>query len=141
MKSKGIVFFTVLTLVALPMFIGFAGPEASHGKWDRVVRHGDKLIDSVFAMRSASAKEDDAPYAAYREALDVLKSDYYGDKIDTKKSKDLTYAAIRGMLFSLNDPFTSFLDHEEWAQMQQTTRGDFEGIGAVLEPFGEDVRV
>src|SRR6185436_12424452 len=26
-------------------------------------------------------------------------------------------------------------------QMQQMTRGDFEGIGAVLEPFGQDVRV
>ncbi len=45
------------------------------------------------------------------------------------------------MLFSLNDPFTSFLDEEEWKQMQQTTRGDFEGIGAVLEPFFDDVRV
>src|SRR5258708_16568665 len=104
MKSKGIVFFTVVRLVALPMFIGFAGPEASHGKWDRVVRHGDKLIDSLFAMRSASAKDDDAPYAAYPEALDVLKSDYYGDKIDTKKSKDLTSPPIHTMLFTLNDP-------------------------------------
>src|SRR5262249_55176430 len=92
-------------------------------------------------MRSASAKDDDAPYTAYREALDVISNEYYGDKIDAKKSKELTYAAIRGMLYSLNDPFTSFLDHEEWAQMQQTTRGDFEGIGAVLEPYGQDVRV
>lgn len=141
MKSKALISFTVLTLVALPMFIGFAGPEAAHGKWDRVAKHSDKLVGELLSMRSASAKDDDAPYDAYREALDVLKSDYFGDKIDAKKSKDLTYAAIRGMLYSLNDPFTSFLDSDEWAQMQQTTRGDFEGIGAVLEPFADDVRV
>src|SRR5439155_18878126 len=81
------------------------------------------------------------PYLAYKEALRVLKDQYYGEPIDAKKSKELTYEAIRGMLYSLNDPFTSFLDPEEWTQMQQTTRGDFEGIGAVLEQIGEDVRV
>src|ERR1043166_636792 len=141
MKSRAFISCTVLTLVALPMFVGFAGPDASRGRWALVARHSDKLLTELLSMRSASAKDDDAPYAAYREALDVLKNDYYGDKIDAKKSRDLTYAAIRGMLYSLNDPFTSFLDSDEWAQMQQTTRGDFEGIGAVLEPFGDDVRV
>src|SRR5207302_10198784 len=86
-------------------------------------------------------KDGDAPYDAYKETLSVLQKEYYPENIDSKKSKDLTFAAIRGMLYSLNDPFTSFLDEEEWRQMQQTTRGDFEGIGAVLEPFFDDVRV
>ena len=35
----------------------------------------------------------------------------------------------------------SFLDPDEWLTMRQLTRGDFDGIGAVLEPFGPDVRV
>jgi carboxyl-terminal processing protease len=141
MKSKVVISFTVLTLVALPMFVGFAGPDASRGTLNRIARNSDKLVHELFSMRSASARDDDAPYSAYTEALDVLKNEYYGEKIDAKKSKELTYSAIRGMLFSLNDPFTSFLDREDWLQMQQMTRGDFEGIGAVLEPFGQDVRV
>jgi carboxyl-terminal processing protease len=89
----------------------------------------------------ANAQEDDAPYALYREALSALKREYFGGTMPGKKERELTEAAMRGMLYTLNDPFTSFLDRDEWNQMQQTTRGDFEGIGAVLEPFGQIVRV
>ncbi len=138
MRNRLFLFPAVLGLVAFPMFIGFAGTDAASGRWDRVSRHSASLVRDVLSMRAASAKDDDPPYEAYREALSVLKSDYYGDKIDTKKSKDLTYEAIRGMLGSLNDPFTSFLDPDEWTSMQQTTRGDFEGIGAMLEQFGPE---
>ncbi|MEP6754889.1 MAG: S41 family peptidase [Chthonomonadales bacterium] len=90
---------------------------------------------------AASAADDEAPISAYQQALGIIKKDYYGDPITPKKSKELTFAAIRGMLFSLNDPFTSFLDPDEWRSMQQTTRGDFEGIGAELEQIGQEIRV
>ena len=125
----------------MPMFLGFAGPEALDGKWNHISSSSNRLVNHLFAISAASAQDDDDAYSFYREAYDVLKNQYYGDPIDAKKSKALTFAAIRGMLYSLNDPFTSFLDREEWSQMQQTTRGDFDGIGAVLEPFGQDVRV
>ena len=141
MTKKRFLVPVMTALVALPMFVGFAGPDAAEGRWNRVSRDGVRLVRNLFAMRAAHAA-DDHPYAAYREAMDALKQNYYGKDLSTAKSnRDLTEAAIRGMLYSLNDPFTSFLDKEEWDQMQQTTRGDFEGIGAVLEPFGQDVRV
>src|SRR5437016_1428026 len=109
----------VLLAIAAPMLMGFFGPSAQASRED----------------------ENNVPAAAYREALDVLRDQYYPERIDNKKAKELTYASIRGMLYTLNDPFTAFLDPDEWLQMQQTTRGDFEGIGAILEPFGQDVRV
>ena len=139
MKSKYIIYPVVLVMVALPMFIGSADP-GSNG-WHRIVQTGSSVVRGLFTLQTAAAKDGDAPFDSYQEALKVLKDEYYPEKIDAKKNKDLTYAAIRGMLFSLNDPFTSFLDQEEWKAMQQTTRGDFEGIGAVLEPFFQDVRV
>src|SRR5437870_3676675 len=132
MKVNRLIFPVVLILVALPLFIGFAGPEAAAGRWDRIARSEGMLARNVFAMRSASARDDDGPYVSYREALDVIKANYAGDPIDARKTRDLTYAAIRGMLYSLNDPYTSFLDTEEWNSMQQMTRGDFDGIGAML---------
>jgi carboxyl-terminal processing protease len=91
----------------------------------------------------ADAQEESGAYEAFKEAIEILRREYlYGEKVDgSKQFRELTYSAIRGMLYALNDPFTSFLDPEAWAQMQQATRGDFEGIGAVLEPFGQDVRV
>ncbi|MGC8667456.1 MAG: S41 family peptidase [Chthonomonadales bacterium] len=132
----------ILLLVALPMFVGFAGPDISSGRWDRAAHNTGGMLRELFILPAAAARDENTiPFEAYKQALDVLKKDYYGARIDAKKTRDLTYAAIRGMLYTLNDPFTSFLDPDEWTQMQQTTRGDFEGIGAVLEPYGQDVRV
>jgi len=147
-KTRRWIFPVVLLLVALPMFVGFAGPEVASGRWDRVSRLSLRLLGSLFSLRAAAAQDDEYPFVAYQEALHILKTQYYStDKrgkpveIDAKKTRDLTYAAIRGMLFSLNDPYTSFLDPEEQMAMAQAMRGDFEGIGAVLEPYLQDVRV
>ena len=81
------------------------------------------------------------PAANYKAVLGLLKKNYYGTAINEKKSKQLTYSAIRGMLGSLRDQFTSFLDPEEWSQMLIQTRGDFEGIGALLQKDGVDIKV
>jgi carboxyl-terminal processing protease len=141
MKKRYAISTAVFVLVALPMFAGFAGPDAASGRWDRVSQLGFRLTKNLLSVSPAMAQSEEPARDAYQEALSVLKREYYGAPIDAKKTRDLTYAAIKGMLFSLNDPFTSFLEPEEWLQMQQTTRGDFEGIGAVLEPYGQDVRV
>src|ERR1041384_3758324 len=119
-KMKRAIFPAILFLVALPMFIGYAGPDTSTNNLSRLSDRGIRALRHLFTMQSAEARDDEGPYAAYREALDVLKNNYSGAPIDSKKSKDLTYAAIRGMLYSLNDPFTSFLDPDEWTQMKQT---------------------
>ncbi len=85
------------------------------------------------------AKAD--PVEDYKAALSLIQKNYYGKTFDAKTKRQLTYEAIRGMLFSLRDPFTGFLDPDEWTQMQATTRGNFEGIGAVLQQEGTEVKV
>jgi carboxyl-terminal processing protease len=140
-NMKRFLFPAALALVALPMFAGFAGPEAAAGRWHRVSLSSERLLHSLLGIQPAAAQDESGPYAIYQQALSVLQREYAGATLDRKKINELTIMAIRGMLFSLNDPFTGYLDRDEWAQMQQSTRGDFEGIGAVLEPFGRDVRV
>lgn len=129
----------IVLLVGAAFLLGLtAGPNP------RSMRHSGRPLDQVLqslGVQAASAEDTDVTFAAYAEALDVLKHEYAPTAIDAKKTKELTYAAIEGMLASLNDPFTGFLDQDEWRQMQQTTQGSFEGIGAVLEPVGKDVRV
>jgi carboxyl-terminal processing protease len=49
-----------------------------------------------------------------------------------KDNTVLTYGAIRGMLASLEDPYTRFLEPEAYRQFSTETRGEFGGIGAVL---------
>ena len=90
------------------------------------------------AERLLPPKEEGAasevdPVASYKQALALLDTRYYGPRLDGKRTRQLTYEAIRGMLTSLRDQFTTFLDPGEWSQMQALTKGDFEGIGAYLD--------
>lgn len=123
------------------LVFGFAGPTLDQAAARRFKRQGTDLLRSSLGVPAADAQATAGPVALTSEILTVLKRDYSRATIDDKKTRELTYAAIQGMLATLNDPFTGFLDPDDWLQMQQTTQGSFEGIGAVLEPYGRDVRV
>ncbi|GIV17667.1 MAG: peptidase [Armatimonadota bacterium] len=69
------------------------------------------------------------PVGLYWEALSHLRKQYY----QPVNEKQLTYTAIRGMLAALHDPYTRFMDPNEYRSMQEDTRGDFFGIGAQLQ--------
>ncbi|MBW3623052.1 MAG: S41 family peptidase [Armatimonadetes bacterium] len=70
------------------------------------------------------------PVETYSRVLRKLKDSYYKDP---GTDRELTYAAIRGMLASLGDRYTRFLDPDEFRRMQQENEGEFGGIGAKLE--------
>jgi carboxyl-terminal processing protease len=61
--------------------------------------------------------------------LQLIRQDY----VDPSKVgyKDLTYAALRGMLSSL-DPHSQFLDEESFQDIQRETKGEFSGLGIVI---------
>src|SRR5436305_1355554 len=117
MIRKAFMVPAVFGLFAAPMLIGVAGTDALAGHWDRVERSAVRLVSSP-----AAADDDTNALATYQQALKVLRDEFYPDQLTPAKSRELTYAAIRGMLLTLNDPFTSFLDGDEWNSMQQTTR-------------------
>ncbi|MCE5322017.1 S41 family peptidase [bacterium] len=66
----------------------------------------------------------------YSSVMERLKADYYGDKVD---ERELTYSAIRGTLHALGDPFTRFMDPDEYKSMREENEGTFTGIGAQLD--------
>jgi carboxyl-terminal processing protease len=52
--------------------------------------------------------------------------------------EDLEVGALRGMVNSLGDPYTSYLDPDEYAEMLNYLDGaDYEGIGAWVDTSGE----
>ena len=66
----------------------------------------------------------------FSRVLQLVRQDYF----DASKVgyKDLTYAALRGMLASL-DPHSQFLDEEAFADLQRETQGgQFSGLGIVV---------
>lgn len=64
----------------------------------------------------------------YWEVWDKLKSDY----VDKNKVKDdeLFYGSLRGLVASVGDPYTVFMDPKEAKEFTDDLSGTFEGIGA-----------
>lgn len=71
------------------------------------------------------------PLEAFMEVYEQLKSKYVEDITDTDK-KRLSYGAIRGMLRELGDPYTRFMEPEDFGDFQVENQGHFKGIGAML---------
>ena len=92
-----------------------------------------EVAEAVAAPKEEGTAAEVDPVVSYKQALALLDANYYSAPMDNRKARQLTYEAIRGMLTSLRDQFTTFLDPGEWSQMQALTKGDFEGIGAYLD--------
>jgi len=69
------------------------------------------------------------PLETFGQALENI-SRYYVHPVEDRTK--LTYGAIRGMLASLQDPYTRFMEPEEYRAFQQENQGHFEGIGATI---------
>ncbi len=70
------------------------------------------------------------PLATFWEVREKILRNYVYPVEDPTK---LTYGAIRGMLASLDDPYSRFLSPEEYADFSKQVEGAFEGIGVWLE--------
>lgn len=53
----------------------------------------------------------------------------------------LVQSAVRGMIESLDDPYTVFLSEEDLTPFQQQVRGRFSGIGAEVEMHNDRLRI
>jgi len=125
-------FSSLLTAGLLGAFaLGLSFPEVLAG-----VSHGQQLAQGGLPESYASVHLPSGdhnglePLSAYYRTLSYLKDRYSGDLDSDAK---LTYAAIRGMLRPLDDPYTRFLDPEMYQDMRERNSGEFVGIGAQLE--------
>ncbi|HNW36846.1 MAG TPA: S41 family peptidase, partial [Candidatus Ozemobacteraceae bacterium] len=64
-----------------------------------------------------------------RKVMELIKSDYVDENIDEQK---LIYGAIEGMLGTLDDPYTRFMEPKAFKEMQTETQGEFGGLGIVI---------
>ncbi len=77
--------------------------------------------------------------AVVEQVWDIILREYVGkDKLDTKV---LGQAAIEGMLKSLGDPYTAYLDKEEYQLGMSSLEGEFEGIGAIVSVENNQITV
>lgn len=86
------------------------------------------FLVSVFAQTSILAtSETDKTYDQLKmlvEIMGIIKENY----VEEKENKTLVTSAIKGMVKDL-DPFSQFLEPEEYKEMKTETEGQFGGIG------------
>lgn len=87
------------------------------------------IIGLLFALnvkeQSSKDKEDTLKNVElFADALALVKSQY----VEEKNSKDLMYAAVEGMMGSL-DPYSQFLAPEDYKELLINTEGEFGGLG------------
>jgi carboxyl-terminal processing protease len=110
-----------------------AGLEKRQGKWMKTSRLAVLalatgmtigLASPVLAQSSTSSAETYRLLNLFGDVFEQVKSKYV-EEVDDKK---LIEAAINGMLTSL-DPHSSYLNMDNFEEMQVDTRGEFGGLG------------
>lgn len=94
------------------------------------VNGGSLFASSPNATSSDTRTQIEAKFGTFWEAMNVVYRDFYGD---LPTPQNATYAAIRGVVDSLNDPHTSFLTPDEANQFRSNITGEFEGIGSRVD--------
>ena len=87
-------------------------------------------LQSWKAASGADPTDESYEYTLlFARVVQLIRQNY----VDASKTgyKDLTYAALRGMLSSL-DPHSQFLDEEGFQDIQRETKGEFSGLGIVV---------
>jgi carboxyl-terminal processing protease len=73
-------------------------------------------------------------FKPFWQAWDIVHDQYIDQPVDNEA---LMRGAIDGMLESLDDPHTSYMDPNQFRQANIPLEGEYEGIGAWVDPSGE----
>ena len=99
-----------------------------------------RMSTSDLAPSAAAAAEESeralvpADLDVFWEAMELIEEDFYGE---LPSSTERSYGAIHGVLRTLDDDNTGFLDPQEATSFLESIEGSFEGIGAFVE-WAED---
>ncbi|MGM9924789.1 MAG: S41 family peptidase [Bacillus sp. (in: firmicutes)] len=77
---------------------------------------------------TASHKEEDADLEKVEHAYDLIRKHY----IKEVEDEELISGAIQGMVATLNDPYSVYMDKEVSARFNQSLDSSFEGIGTEI---------
>ncbi len=82
----------------------------------------------------ATPDELETTFAPFWEAWQLVHEDYVDQPLD---DTEMMRGAIRGMLASLGDQHTSYMDPQEYQQANSSIEGSYEGIGAWVDSTGD----
>ncbi len=118
----------LFTGAALVVVVGLAGGAFFVG-----FRYGEQFPRTIL-IHGVSNLDGGKPavvdFSTFWDAWSVVSENYLNDKTITNKEK--LYGSIRGLVASLNDPYSEFFTPAENNSFEETINGNFGGIGAEL---------
>lgn len=115
-------FITIIIFVALLSF--------SSGYFVAEPTNSFRFNDLLKTQQSSNVENSDVDFSLFWAALDKIKEKYI-NRNDINYD-DLVNGAVSGMVNSLGDPYTVFLNPDELKQFEEGIDGLFEGIGAEI---------
>jgi carboxyl-terminal processing protease len=98
---------------------------------DKNNKNGNSLFRILGVKNEGkNLKDEGIDFDLFWEVWNSIKKDYLNKK--NISDKQLFYGSLKGMVASLEDPYSTFLEPEMAKEFYQDLRGDFEGIGAEL---------
>ena len=90
-------------------------------------------------VAAVPAQQSPVPIAALQSFVAVYERIRL-EHVEAKTDEELLQLAVKGLILKL-DRFSSYLDADDMARLQQDTRGEYPGIGIELVPEGNYIRV
>lgn len=121
-------FLTICAIFISGFYIGRANPDLSSNSSPEYILTGD--IKNQYQEVSVNI---------LWETWQRLEQEYLAaTKLDPQ---NMVYGAVKGLVSSIDDPYTAFLTPEEVAEYFKSNAGEYEGIGATLMQDGAYVKI
>ncbi|MGZ0087083.1 S41 family peptidase [Caldibacillus thermoamylovorans] len=125
---------TMTALMALSMLIGAGGTYVGLQWADRPP---EGALSTIVADELSKSADDNEEMKKIRQAYELIKNRYV-EKVDEDK---LTEGAIQGMIHTLGDPYSVYMDAETTEQFNESLDSSFEGIGAEVSMIDGKVTI
>ena len=142
MKALKIVFFAIIGIVLIlgafsgGVLVGWALPESISSTFNISKPNVLKPLDNgglLFGSNEEAEKNSEL-FAPFWESWQIIHDQYVDQPVD---DVEMMRGAIRGMLDSLGDPHTSYMDPEVYKEQSTILQGKYEGIGAWVDITGD----
>jgi carboxyl-terminal processing protease len=124
---------TTAVLMALSMLVGAGGTYAG---MQLAAPDSNREITLVEPDKAAT-NNDEKELKKVEQAYELIKNRYV-EKVDDDK---LIQGAIQGMISTLNDPYSVYMDEETSEQFTESLDSSFEGIGAEVSMINGKVTI
>lgn len=138
MNSKPLKYIFIVLAMILMLLGTFSGGFLVGQAYPLLVKPGNNNLPIASTENqqtsTSGSSELDSLFAPFWETWNYVNEQYVDQPVDQLL---MMRGAISGMLGSLRDPHTSYMDPEVFQQQNAPLQGEYEGIGAWVDVSGE----